>query len=201
VSGKGDRSRPQPESKMSVMRLSSRLRSVVPLSLSSVRFDHHGQIAPALRDSYYPKLGNRDIVGYGWNGLPTYMDRVEFPAPAVRFQENTKEVLALRQKELGDWKALSLQDKKALYRASYRMTYAEMNAPTGEWKSVLAAILFGFSVTGWIAIFIKRQVLPELPHTITREWQEKQLELLIKQGQGAVTGLSSHWDYENNRWK
>jgi len=41
------------------------------------------------------------------------MDRVEFPAPAVRFQENTKEVLELRQKELGDWKALSLKDKKA----------------------------------------------------------------------------------------
>lgn len=41
------------------------------------------------------------------------MDRVEFPAPAVRFQENTKEVVELRQKELGDWKALSLKDKKA----------------------------------------------------------------------------------------
>lgn len=57
--------------------------------------------------------GNRDIVGYGWNGVPTYMDRVEFPAPAVRFQENSKEVLELREKEQGDWKALSLHDKKA----------------------------------------------------------------------------------------
>jgi len=35
------------------------------------------------------------------------------------------------------------------------MTFAEMNAPTGEWKSVLAAVLFGLSVTGWIAIWIK----------------------------------------------
>lgn len=61
----------------------------------------------------FVSAGNRDIVGYGWNGLPTYMDRVEFPAPAVRFQENTKEVVELRQKELGDWKALSLKDKKA----------------------------------------------------------------------------------------
>jgi cytochrome c oxidase subunit 4 len=129
------------------------------------------------------------------------MDRDEFPAPAVRFGENTKEVVELREKELGDWKALSLKEKKALYRASFRMTFAEMSAPTGEWKSVLAAILFGLSLTGWLAIWIKVYVLPEMPHTITREWQEKQLELLVKQRQGAVTGISSRWDYDNNRWK
>jgi len=44
-------------------------------------------------------------------------------------------------------------------------------------------------------------VLPPLPRTITREWQEKQLELMLKQRQNPVMGLSSHWDYENNRWK
>ena len=58
-------------------------------------------------------LGNRDIVGYGFNGNPVYQDRPEFPAPAVRYGENSKEVIALRQKEKGDWKALSLEDKKA----------------------------------------------------------------------------------------
>lgn len=176
------------------------LRTRLPLG-SVVRFAHEGQLAPAFRDAYYPKLGNRDIVGYGWNGVPTYMDRVEFPAPAVRFQENSKEVLELREKEQGDWKALSLRDKKALYRASFRQTYAEMNAPTGEWKAVLAIVLLGLSVTGWIAIGIKRFVMPEMPHTITREWQEKQLENMIKQRQGPIGGVSSHWDYENNRWK
>lgn len=40
------------------------------------------------------------------------MDRPEFPLPAVRFGENTKEVLALREKEKGDWKNLSLDEKK-----------------------------------------------------------------------------------------
>ena len=58
-------------------------------------------------------LGNREIVGYGWNGTPTYMDRPEYPAPAIRFKEDTKEILALREKEKGDWKALSLEDKKS----------------------------------------------------------------------------------------
>lgn len=56
--------------------------------------------------------GNRDIVAYGWNGVPEYMDRPEFPCPPVRFGENSKEVLALREKEKGDWKSLSLDEKK-----------------------------------------------------------------------------------------
>ena len=57
--------------------------------------------------------GNRDIVGYGWNGNPVYGDREEYPFPAIRFKENTPDVLALREKEKGDWKALSKEDKKA----------------------------------------------------------------------------------------
>jgi len=56
--------------------------------------------------------GNRDIVGYGFNGNPVYIDREEWPAPAVRFKENTAEVQALRAKEQGDWKALTLEEKK-----------------------------------------------------------------------------------------
>ena len=57
--------------------------------------------------------GNRDIVGFGFNGLPNYEDKCEYPAPAVRFKENTADVVALREKEKGDWKALSIDEKKA----------------------------------------------------------------------------------------
>ena len=41
------------------------------------------------------------------------MDCAELPAPGVRFGENTNEVMALREKEKGDWKALSIEDKKS----------------------------------------------------------------------------------------
>jgi len=159
------------------------------------------QLSQALKDQYYPKLGNRDIVAYGWNSIPTYADRSEFPCPAVRFKENTKEILALRVKEQGDWKSLSLADKKSLYRASFCQTYSEFQAPSGEWKAVVSYILFGLSVTGLVFSWIKHFVLPPLPHTITAEWQEKQLENMIRQRQGAVEGISSHWDYEKNDWK
>lgn len=39
------------------------------------------------------KIGNRDVVGFGWNGEPVYYDRPDFPMPAVRFKENTPDVL------------------------------------------------------------------------------------------------------------
>ena len=57
--------------------------------------------------------GKREIVGFGWNGLPTYVDRCEFPFPSIRFKETTPEILALREKEKGDWKKLTIEEKKA----------------------------------------------------------------------------------------
>lgn len=61
-------------------------------------------------------IGNRDIVGYGFNGQPCYVDRPDFPFPAIRWKETNCEIEALRVKELGDWNELTCEDKKALYR-------------------------------------------------------------------------------------
>jgi len=44
----------------------------------------------------------------------------------------------------------------AVYRASFRLTYAEMYAPTGEWKSILAGVLFALAISGWISIYIRK---------------------------------------------
>ena len=47
------------------------------------------------------------------------------------------EIAGLREKEKGDWKKLAKEEKKVLYRASFCQTLAEVEAPTGEWKSVV----------------------------------------------------------------
>jgi cytochrome c oxidase subunit 4 len=39
------------------------------------------------------RIGNRDVVGYGLNGEYIYVDHIAFPMPAVRFKENTPEVM------------------------------------------------------------------------------------------------------------
>lgn len=44
-------------------------------------------------DLVLQKIGKREIVGYGWNGLPVYADRVDYPMPPIRFKEPTPDVL------------------------------------------------------------------------------------------------------------
>lgn len=62
---------------------------------------------------------------------------------------------ALREKEKGDWNKLTLEEKKALYRASFCQTFAEMKAPTGEWKSVVGVSLIAASLAVWIYMWMK----------------------------------------------
>ncbi|KAK6982155.1 cytochrome c oxidase subunit 4 isoform 1 mitochondrial, partial [Biomphalaria glabrata] len=154
-----------------------------------------------LKDEIHPKIGNREIVGFGLNGLATYVDRCEFPCPAIRFKEDTPEVLKLREKEKGDWKNLTLEEKKALYRASFCQTFSEINAPTGEWKMFLSVILLSLAATGWIMLFVKKFVYPPPPKNLTREWQEKMLQKMLDEEQGRIMGISSKWDYEKLEWK
>ena len=41
----------------------------------------------------------------------------------------------------------------------------------------------------------------EMPHTITRKWQEDQMNRMLMQGQGRIEGLASKYDYEKGEWK
>lgn len=100
------------------------------------------------------KIGKREIVGYGWNGTACYADRLDYPMPAVRFREPTNEIKMLREKEKQDWKKLSKEEIKALYRASFCQTFAEMKAGTGEWKMHLGIGLLFATAAIWIAILM-----------------------------------------------
>merc|ERR1712179_432551 len=58
------------------------------------------------------KIGNREVVGFGYNGDHNYVDRVDYPMPAIRFKENTPDIQALHEKAKGDWKKLSMEEKR-----------------------------------------------------------------------------------------
>jgi hypothetical protein len=64
------------------------------------------------REDAYPSIGKREIVGYGVNGNPSYFDMPDFPCPGIRWKADTSAILALRKKEQGDWKNLSIDDKR-----------------------------------------------------------------------------------------
>eukprot|EP00099_Drosophila_melanogaster_P007932 NP_001260612.1 cytochrome c oxidase subunit 4, isoform C [Drosophila melanogaster] len=147
------------------------------------------------------KIGKREIVGYGWNGTACYADRVDYPLPAVRFREPTNEINALRAKEQGDWKKLSTQEIKALYRASFCQTIAEVQAGSGEWKLHLGVSLLFCAAAIWVAVLMNIFVYDELPVTFDEEHQKAQLQRIIDLEINPVTGLTSKWDYENKKWK
>lgn len=61
---------------------------------------------------------------------------------------------ALREKEKGDWKKLSVQEKKALYRASFCQTFSEMKYPTGEFKMHIGSALIAASIAIYISLLL-----------------------------------------------
>ncbi|GAB0095917.1 Cytochrome c oxidase subunit IV [Sergentomyia squamirostris] len=148
-----------------------------------------------------PKIGKREVVGYGWSGEPVYYDRVDYPMPAIRYKEPTPEILALRAKEKGDWKKLSIDEKKALYRASFCQTFSEFKHPTGEWKGCIGWTLVATSIAMLFCLWMNIFVYDEMPASFSEENQKAQLKRMLDLEMNPVHGLASKWDYENKRWK
>jgi len=146
-------------------------------------------------------IGTREVVGYGINGRYNYIDHIMFPYPAIRFREPTPDVVSLKEKEKGDWKKLSVEDKKQLYRASFCSTFSEMNAPTGQWKSITGITLGLIGLSWWMYVWVRAFVYPPLPESLSLERRQAQLRRMIDLRVDPITGIGSKWDYENNCWK
>lgn len=58
-------------------------------------------------------IGSREVVGYGCNGSYDYFDRMDLPYPAIRFKEVKGDLVDIKEKEKGDWKNLTVDEKKA----------------------------------------------------------------------------------------
>ncbi|CAF1058341.1 unnamed protein product [Rotaria sp. Silwood1] len=145
----------------------------------------------------HPRIGNREIVGYGLKGKPEYFDLVMFPCPSIRWEADTPAIAELRKKEKGDWKQLSVDEKKKLYRASFRQTFEEFTAPTGVWKWTMGCTLI--TIAGLIMAYDAwRRVAYnfEKPDSFSDEKLKRQLQYHIAARQGPMRGLSSKWDYE-----
>nr|CAH7746232.1 unnamed protein product [Callosobruchus chinensis] len=178
--------------------------TLVALGLRAIK--HVPKNAPlqssAAMSSYTRKLiGKREIVGFGFNGEPSYVDRTDFPMPAIRWKEPNADIQALREKEKGDWKNLSVEEKKALYRASFCQTFAEFKAPTGEWKSSIGIALLFVSGAFWVFYAMKAFVYSPLPESFKEENRAAQLRRIIDLQVNPIQGIASKWDYEKDDWK
>jgi len=147
-------------------------------------------------------IGNREVVGFGMSGEENYIDNVNAPFPAIRFKEETEEIVKIKAKEAGDWKKMTLEEKKALYRHSFCQTLTELQEPTGEWKKIGGIALFFISLAVWGVIWLKMVVYDMPPKTITDEEHVKaSIKRLIDMRANPIEGIASRYDYEKNEWK
>nr|XP_026494452.1 cytochrome c oxidase subunit 4 isoform 1, mitochondrial-like [Vanessa tameamea] len=149
----------------------------------------------------YWRIGCRDVVGHGINGSANYKDDALFPFPAIRFKENTRDICALREKERGDWRLLCCEEKKELYRASFCQTFAEFKAPTGQWKFIMGWVFICTSFAFWASMFCHYYVFEPLPSSFSKASQKAQLRRMLELRVNPIDGISSMWDYDNDRWK
>ncbi|XP_017030266.1 cytochrome c oxidase subunit 4 isoform 1, mitochondrial [Drosophila kikkawai] len=180
----------------------SALRLVVPrMPPSYVAWKMGRRFASGGGDGVRLMVGDREVVGYGINGRPIYFDRSDFPFPAIRYRTVTPEVCALREKELGDWKTLSIEDKKQLYRHSFCQTFAEFQYFSPDWKLALGLPLWLLAIACGITVFMKTTVYKYTPDTLEEDRQSAQLRRMIHLQMNPVTGVSSQWCYNTNKWK
>lgn len=148
------------------------------------------------------RIGHREVVGPSQSGIDEYFDRIDVPNPPIRWKEPTPESQALREKEKGDWKSLSIEDKKKLYRMSYCQTFKEMEAPTCEYRRSFGNFMLLLSVPLLAFMVAKTTVFPPLPKSMSDENKKRQVRWYIESRVDPLDGgISGRWDYEKNQWK
>ncbi|XP_053104799.1 cytochrome c oxidase subunit 4 isoform 1, mitochondrial [Hemicordylus capensis] len=131
-----------------------------------------------------------------------YYDTRSFPLPDVPFcKELDASQKALKEKEKGSWTQLSHEEKEALYRLKFHQTFAEMNKPTNEWKTVLGGVLAMLGFTGLIVWWQRVYVYPPKPRTLDDEWKAQQVKRMLDMRMNPVQGFAAKWDYDKNEWK
>uniref|UniRef100_A0A915PIH4 Uncharacterized protein n=1 Tax=Setaria digitata TaxID=48799 RepID=A0A915PIH4_9BILA len=148
--------------------------SVIAQSKSATYIIRHSVILSAKHHNEYcwqkQRIGQREIVGPSSGGYH-FIDSTDRPYPPLRFRADDDIIKPIREKEKDDWKKLTMEEKKLLYRYSFRRTQAELQ---------------GYP--------------PQVP-TLSDEWKNHAMRKILILEKPFPEGAATLYDYENDRWK
>lgn len=86
-----------------------------------------------------------------------FVDSTDRPYPPLRFRADDEIIKPIREKEKGDWKKLTMEEKKLLYRYSFRRTQAELVGwnvyRKMYWSYILIWSSIGLGLVGFLKHF------------------------------------------------
>ena len=125
------------------------------------------------------------------------------PLPArPRVIEYEGALKTLKEKEKGDWKNLSHEERMDLYNMYFGMTVSDMLRGNDEWKSSFGFTMVLVSVSILISWAMKEYCsTPNAPSSVDPDWVAAAIKRELQFHAGPITGYASMWDYENNCWK
>uniref|UniRef100_A0A8D0HJ30 Cytochrome c oxidase subunit 4 n=1 Tax=Sphenodon punctatus TaxID=8508 RepID=A0A8D0HJ30_SPHPU len=131
-----------------------------------------------------------------WQGARVY------PLPDVPYRKDLDaQEKALKEKEKGSWKELTNEEKLALYHLKFDLTFAEMERPSNEWKTVIGGTAAFLAFTGLLFWWQRVYVYPGNLHTMTDDWKAMQVKRMLDLRIGRVQGFAAYWHYDKNEWK
>ncbi|KAJ8658177.1 hypothetical protein O0I10_006184 [Lichtheimia ornata] len=97
----------------------------------------------------------------------------------------------LEEIQMGDWKALSAEQKKATYFVAFGAHGARTPVTQeGHGLRVIAGVGLVLAVSSGL-MYATRVGGAEHPHTMSEEWRQKTTEYLKSQNSNPITGISS----------
>ncbi|KAL7898356.1 cytochrome c oxidase subunit IV family [Trichoderma sp. TUCIM 5745] len=120
-----------------------------------------------------PTLSN---IEKRWEGMP--------------LQEQADLWMALRDRMKGNWKELTLQEKKAAYWIAFGPHGPRTADPPGTGARVAWGVVIGLAASLAVISGVRMAAKPA-PHTMNKEWQEATNEYLKSQAADPLTGISS----------
>ena len=108
-----------PAGRRCLIRLTATTKTSIANAHAAAPATTHGHHDVFNRKNAYPRIGEREIVGYGRNGEPQYFDAIDCPLPSIRWKADVGEIKALREKAKGDWGNLTIEEKRNVGRFFY----------------------------------------------------------------------------------